>query len=118
MDPEFERALVHFIAACPYVTALRDLITKQRIELQNDYVLDCYYNLTLGKYSYTLVQGEKRLIGWDNAPHHTTLPNFPHHVHRPDGAVEASELNGEPWHDLEIVLAEVNTLLATVSENS
>lgn len=36
----------------------------------------------LGRYAYYLLDPQSRLIvGWDNAPHHTSLPNFPHHKH-------------------------------------
>ncbi len=36
----------------------------------------------LSRYSYYWLTGENQLkIGWDNAPHHTRLQNFPHHRH-------------------------------------
>ncbi|MBU1698476.1 MAG: hypothetical protein KKD21_15785 [Proteobacteria bacterium] len=36
----------------------------------------------LGKYSYYWLDEENRgIIGWDNAPHHNELENFPHHKH-------------------------------------
>jgi hypothetical protein len=36
----------------------------------------------LDKYSYYWLDGRNQLIiGWDNAPHHKELPNFPHHKH-------------------------------------
>ena len=36
----------------------------------------------LNRYSYYWLTGENELkIGWDNAPHHTRLQNFPHHKH-------------------------------------
>ncbi len=36
----------------------------------------------LDRYSYYWLTGENELkIGWDNAPHHTRLQNFPHHKH-------------------------------------
>ena len=36
----------------------------------------------LERYSYYWLTGENELkIGWDNAPHHTRLQNFPHHKH-------------------------------------
>jgi len=103
MATAFERALARFITTCPYVTAVYDLVSKQRVELQGGYELDCFFNATLNKYSYTLIHNGKRVLGWDNAPHHPNIPNFPHHVHHADGHIEMSHLNGDPMHDLTIV---------------
>lgn len=37
---------------------------------------------TLVSYSYYWLTADNRLkIGWDNAPHHAELVNFPHHKH-------------------------------------
>jgi len=37
----------------------------------------------LEKYSYYWLDGRNQtIIGWDNAPHHKGLPNFPHHKHK------------------------------------
>jgi hypothetical protein len=37
---------------------------------------------TLKRYSYYWLTATDELkIGWDNAPHHTRLANFPHHKH-------------------------------------
>lgn len=34
------------------------------------------------KYSYYWLDSEDKMIsGWDNAPHHQELENFPHHRH-------------------------------------
>jgi hypothetical protein len=112
MAAAFHRALTHFITACAYVTAVHDLVTKWRIELTGGYFLDVYFNETLGKYGYTLVKAGTRVLGWDNAPHHPGLPNFPHHVHRPDGRIESSALNGDPDRDLELVRLEIEAFLA------
>ncbi len=112
MATEFNRAVVRFIATCAYVTAVHDLITKWRLELAGGYILDLYFNDTLGKYGYTLVQARRRVLGWDNALHHPGLANFPHHVHRPDGQIEPSALTGDPDHDLEQVRHEIEAFLA------
>lgn len=112
MAAEFNRAVAQFIAACAYVTAVHDLITKWRLELVGGYVLDLYFNEALGKYSYALVQGGQRVLGWDNARHHPDLANFPHHVHRPGGQIEPSTLTGDPDHDLEQVRLEIEAFLA------
>ncbi|MHA1580101.1 MAG: toxin-antitoxin system TumE family protein [Candidatus Freyarchaeota archaeon] len=31
--------------------------------------------------SYTLVKENKRIIGWDNTPHHLTVETHPDHFH-------------------------------------
>lgn len=111
MATTFERAFAHLITTCPYVTAVHDLITKQRVKLQGGYTLDCFFNATLGKYGYTLVYNDERVLGWDNAPQHPDLPNSPHHLHYADGRIEVSHLNGEPAHDLAIVQNTVEALL-------
>jgi hypothetical protein len=112
MATGFDRAVARFIASCARVTAVRDLVTKWRLELVGGYILDLYFNETLGKYGYTLVQAGTRVLGWDNAPHHPGLANFPHHVHRPDGRIEPSTLTGDPDHDLEQVRLEIEAFLA------
>jgi hypothetical protein len=44
--------------------------------------------------------------------YHPGLPNFPHHVHRPDGWIESSALTGDPDHDLELVRLKIEAFLA------
>ena len=112
MAAEFNRAVAQLIAACAYVTAVHDLVTKWRLELVGGYILDLYFNETLGKYGYTLVRASRRVLGWDNARHHPGLANFPHHVHRPNGQIETSTLTGDPDHDLELVRLEIEAFLA------
>lgn len=112
MAAAFDQAVARFIATCQYVTAVHDLTTKWRLELASGYIFDLYFNATLGKYSYTLVQGGNRILGWDNAPHHPGLANFPHHVHRPSGQIEPSTLIGDPDRDLEQVRVEIEAFLA------
>ena len=101
MATTFDRALARFINLCLQIVAVHDLVTKWRIEMVSDYHLDIYLNETLSKYSYALIKGGQRILGWDNAPHHPALANFPHHVHQPEGQVDSSSLNGDPEHDLE-----------------
>lgn len=111
MAGSLARAVQHFVEICPHVVTVRDLVTKVRIELQGGYFIDLYYNDTLGKYAYTLIHQNQRIIGWDNARHHPDLPNFPHHFHCVDGHVESSNLAGVPERDMDIVVAGVNDLL-------
>jgi len=111
MVDRLARALARFIALCPFVQSIHDLATKQRVVLEGGYILDLYFNETLGKYGYTLVHGSRRIIGWDNASHHPGLANFPHHFHREDGAVVSSLLTGNPKQDIEHVVADLNRFL-------
>ena len=112
MAGQLDRAVARFVALCPHVQAVHDLVTKQRVDLSGGYVLDLYFNETLGKYGYTLVRGGQCLIAWDNAPRHPSLKDFPHHVHREDGTVASSPLTGDPERDVEHVAREVNVFLA------
>jgi len=111
MASTFEGALSRFLAECAFVANVHDLATKWRIEFEGGYFLDVFFNAALGKYSYTLSKGETRILGWDNAPHHPKLANSPHHFHRADGSVTASDLTGDPEHDLEIVRIEIERFL-------
>jgi hypothetical protein len=104
-------AISRFLANCPYVVSLQDLATKTRIELEKGYFLDLYYNETLGKYAYTLILQNRRVVGWDNAPHHPTLANFPHHFHAEDGEVQSSTLTGDPERDIIQVVKTINAIL-------
>ncbi len=41
--------------------------------------------IVIQKYHYHWQDSSNNLIcRWDNAPHHKSLPNFPHHVHFPE----------------------------------
>ena len=42
------------------------------------------------RYRYQWMNGERTQLRrrWDNVEHYPLLPNFPHHVHFPDGRVE------------------------------
>jgi len=43
-------------------------------------VTEQWHGKTLKRYSYYWLTSANELkIGWDNAPHHTQLENFPHH---------------------------------------
>lgn len=45
-------------------------------------VTEQWQGKTLLRYSYYWLTAVNELItGWDNAPHHTRLNNFPHHKH-------------------------------------
>ena len=45
-------------------------------------VTEQWHGRILKRYSYYwLTSADELKIGWDNAPHHTRLKNFPHHKH-------------------------------------
>ena len=111
MATGFDLAVAQFIARCRYVTSVQDLITKWRLELGDDHVLDLYFNPDLIKYSYTLIKRGERILGWDNARHYPGLENFPHHVHLSDRRVEPSALTGDPARDLDLVRQEIERYL-------
>lgn len=112
MAAKLVNAIRYFLTESPYVVSLQDLVTKTRIELEQGYILDLYYNETLGKYGYTLILNNRRVVGWDNALHHPQLPNAPHHFHAQDGSVHPSSLTGEPEQDIVPVTAAINEILA------
>ena len=104
-------AIARLIVDCPYVVSLQDLVTKTRVELEKDYILDLYHNETLGKYAFTLILDKRRVIGWDNAPHHPGLANFPHHFHTEEGEVQSSTLVGDPEQDIAQVIQAINAIV-------
>ena len=93
------------------VVRVEFLGTKVRAYLVEKYVLDVYYNQTLGKYSYTLIKDNRRVIGWDNAPHHVKVETSPHHFHDVDGSVRPSNLSGNPLKDLDVVLNKIREVI-------
>ena len=112
MDIEIINASRTFIGECKFAVFAQNLKTKIRVVLKDDYFLDMYYNKTLGKYAYTLVRENRRVIGWDNAPHHKGLGNFPHHFHSADGQTVPSKLKGNPETDVYIVIEEMKKFFA------
>ncbi|RZN40067.1 MAG: hypothetical protein EF813_03685 [Methanosarcinales archaeon] len=108
MDIKLIKAARTFLRECDFAETAHDLRTKIRIVLKEDYFMDMYYNKTLGKYTYTRAKGDKRVIGWDNAPHHKHLENFPHHFHTVNGKLIPSPLSGDPETDVYIILDHIN----------
>jgi len=91
----------------PMVLDVKFLRTKVRAILMGEFVLDIYYNAATGRYSFTLLRGSRRLMTWDNAPHHITIPTFPHHFHDVDGRIKPSDLSGDPFIDIGKVLTKI-----------
>lgn len=65
-------------------------------------------------YSYQLFT-DRPIMRWDNAPHFPGLQSFPHHTHDESGAIDESNLSGDPVKDLPDVLDELRDLLAKPS---
>jgi hypothetical protein len=95
----------------PTVLYVQFLGTKVQAYLPKNYVLDVYYNITFNKYSYTILKDGKRVIGWDNAPHHQQVKTHPHHFHNIEGNVIESTMQGNPVKDITEVLKEAKRLL-------
>jgi hypothetical protein len=69
------------------------------------------------KYAYHW-QGQKFIRRWDNAPHWETVSTFPHHVHEltVEGAFSVRESHSAG--DIEMVLEEINAVLAAEKSNN
>jgi hypothetical protein len=95
----------------PLVLDIDVLGTKVRAHLPKGYTLDIYFNATLQKYSYTVIKRNKRIIGWDNAPHHKQVKTYPHHFHTRDGQITQSLMKGKPIEDIPLILKELKGTL-------
>ncbi|MBS1263070.1 MAG: hypothetical protein MAG715_00238 [Methanonatronarchaeales archaeon] len=98
---------------------------KVRAEVDETIFLDIYHDPTTGSYSYALidltlkVEGDKRLIGWDDYPHEgvdeiEALDSYPHHFQRREGSewlFEESPVRGEVEEEIDLVLEEVSRFL-------
>ena len=112
MSSETLQEIAWRLADYSIVARVEFLRTKVRAHLTaGGYVIDIYFNRTLGKYSYTLIKGDKRVIGWDNAPHHLSVRSYPHHFHDVDGTVRSSLLSGDPTKDLSRIMKAVKKFL-------
>jgi len=95
----------------PLILDIEFFGTKVRAYLPKGYILDIYYNATFQKYSYTIVKQNKRIMGWDNAPHHKHVKTHPHHLHTPDGKISSSKMKGNPTEDIASILKETKRIL-------
>ena len=113
MDPQLLELALVFEGECHYVSSSERLPTKVRFHLNGEYICDLFYRSSTGSYAYTLLRGGQRVLGWDNAPHHKKLDNFPHHFH-PEGGGEAiaSTLTCDSMEDVAIVARAINAFLA------
>lgn len=83
------------------------MMYKIRCDLPKGYFFQIRLRLRAGtiEYSYQLFT-TKPVLRWDNAPHHPSLDNFPHHFHDGKDTKHPSGLSGDPLADIAIVLAE------------
>ena len=81
---EIEQRYVHLIEDI-LVLNLTDETLKIILRLRGGTTLrvaERWQRKALVRYSYYWLDTENKLkIGWDNAPHHRKLENFPHHKH-------------------------------------
>jgi hypothetical protein len=79
---------------------------KARAELRSGNVLQVrlYRNGMHTDYAYQLLAGDESGVRWDNKEHFPSIPSYPHHFHAPATQTEPSPLNGDPTHDLPLVL--------------
>ena len=111
MDPQLLRIKPIFERECLYVVNSQLFPTKLRFIIKGDYICDVFYRASTGTYSYALIKGSRRVLGWDNAPYYPHLLNAPHHHHTADGTVVSSPLEGEPMHDILYVAHAINDYL-------
>ena len=50
------------------------------------------------------VRADQPVLRWDNKEHFPGIATYPHHFHTPTGHVGESPFNGDPSHDLPLVL--------------
>ena len=79
---------------------------KVRADLVRGGVLQVrlYYNDRHIDYAYQLFQADQPVLRWDNKEHFPGIATHPHHFHASTGLVGDSTLNGDPVHDLPLVL--------------
>ena len=87
---------------------------KVRAELANGNTLQVrlYYNRAHIDYAYQIFRKETPMIRWDNKEHFPSIATQPHHFHMSADAIESSPLDGDPQHDLPIILNYLTTLKA------
>ena len=76
----------------------KHLVLRQCKALLVDYsylhIREIWKAESLTKYSYYwFTSGNQLIVGWDNAPHHPNLENFPHHKHTEKGIEASSEFD-------------------------
>ncbi|HID43254.1 MAG TPA: hypothetical protein EYP30_05660 [Archaeoglobaceae archaeon] len=54
--------------------------TKIRAYYKDNLFIDVYWSKS-GRYDVALIYDNRRILCWDNAPHHREVSTFPHHRH-------------------------------------
>ncbi|MEW5717789.1 MAG: DUF6516 family protein [Chloroflexota bacterium] len=85
---------------------------KVRAELKSGNVLQVrlYRTGMHTDYAYQLLAGDEPGVRWDNKEHFPSISSYPHHFHVTATQTESSSLNGDPTHDLPIVLDYLETV--------
>ena len=81
--------------------------TKIRAIYDDNLFLDIYYSPYSNRYDVSLIFNNERILGWDNAPHHTKVSTYPHHRH---------EFNQIYESDVEDLIKDLPKLLDYVDE--
>lgn len=76
-----------------------DLVSGETLQIR------LYVNSEHIDYAYQLIRYDRPVLRWEDKEHFPSLPTYPHHFHNTSGQVEASQLNGNPSHDLISVLS-------------
>jgi hypothetical protein len=89
----------------------RQFALKVRAELARGGALQIrlYYHEQHVDYAYQVFRGDQPLLRWDNKEHFPDLVTQPHHFHTATGSVTDSKLDGDPNHDLPLVLNYLST---------
>jgi hypothetical protein len=85
---------------------------KVRAELKSGDGLQVrlYLNGEHADYAYQLFRNDESVVRWDNKEHFPSIPSYPHHFHNAADKIESSPLNGDPAHDLPIVLKYIESI--------
>lgn len=83
-----------------------NFLLKIRCELVSGCILQIRLRAVAGHIRYSYQEfADRPLRRWDNAPHFSHLPTFPHHYHDSQRNVTESSLTGNPAMDLLHVLS-------------
>jgi len=95
--------IVEALSSDPLVIKIVPFDTKIRAYYTENLFLDIFYNEETNRYDFALIYNDKRVLGWDNAPHHRQISTHPHHKHE-FGVLYESDLEGDITSDIHKVL--------------
>lgn len=72
--------------------------------------MGAYGVLKNNRYDFALIYNDKRVLGWDNAPHHRQVSTHPHHKHE-FGVLYESDLEGDVALDIHKVLTYIKIFI-------